>query len=120
MAKSNTISTMESFVKQFAALVKGDEAEVVAQKTFRQRNSALNTQIAVMTGDLVAKEEAVTDAEEEFQKARLNYGKELKSQDRTSYVRTLVSKKNAIQEAQENLKQHTETLEFLKSELAKL
>jgi hypothetical protein len=119
MSKSNT-TVVKSFVKQFAALLQGDTAEVTAQKVFRQVQSSLNTQIAVMNGDLVAKEDAVTDAREELDKARLNYGKELASSDRTSYVRNLITKKNAVESAQEALDTHLETLDFLKGELVRL
>jgi hypothetical protein len=73
-----------------------------------------------MNGDLVAKEEAVTDAKEAYNKARLNNGKELASADRTQYVRNLVSANNAVKEAEEALDAHKETLEFLKSELVAL
>lgn len=120
MSKSNTTATAKSFIKQFAALLQGDTAEVTAQKVFRQVQSALNTQIAVMTGDLVGKEDAVSDAKEELDKARLNYGKELASSDRNLYVRRLVEKKNSVESAEEALSIHTETLNFLKSELARL
>ena len=119
MSKSNT-TVVKSFVKQFAALLQGDTAEVTAQKVFRQVQSSLNTQIAVMNGDLVAKEDAVTDAKEELDRARLNYGKELASSDRTAYVRNLITKKNAVESAQEALDTHLETLDFLKGELVRL
>ena len=120
MSKSNTTVVVKSFVKQFAALLQGDTAEVTAQKVFRQVQSSLNTQIAVMNGDLVAKEDAVTDAKEELDRARLNYGKELASSDRTAYVRNLINKKNAVESAQEALDTHLETLDFLKGELVRL
>lgn len=119
MSKSNT-TVVKSFVKQFAALLQGDTAEVTAQKVFRQVQSSLNTQIAVMNGDLVAKEDAVTDAKEELDRARLNYGKELASSNRTDYVRNLINKKNAVENAQEALDTHLETLDFLKGELVRL
>jgi hypothetical protein len=120
MSKSNTTVVVKSFVKQFAALLQGDTAEVTAQKVFRQVQSSLNTQIAVMNGDLVAKEDAVTDAKEELNKARLNYGRELASSDRTAYVRNLINKKNAVESTQEALDTHLDTLAFLKRELSNL
>jgi hypothetical protein len=116
----NTTATMKSFIKGFVALVQGDTAEVLAQKVFRQVQSALNTQIAIMTGDQVAKEEAVTDAIERYEKARLNNGRELHSSDRTAYVKNLVSAHNAVKEAEEALNTHKETLQFLKDELKTL
>jgi len=115
----NTV-TVKSFVKSFVALVQGDSAEAQAQKTFRQVQSALNTQIAVMTGDLVSKEEAVSDAQEAFGKAVINNGRELSSGDRTGYVRNLISAKNSVSNAQGELDEHKETLQFLKDQLASL
>jgi hypothetical protein len=116
----NTSSTVKSFIKGFVALVQGDTAEATAQKVFRQVQSALNTQIAIMTGDQVAKEENVSDAKERYEKARLNNGKELHSSDRTQYVRNLVAANNAVKEAEESLDTHRETLQFLRNELASL
>jgi len=116
----NTSATVKSFIKGFVALVQGDTAEATAQKVFRQVQSALNTQIAIMTGDQVAKEESVSDAKERYEKARLNNGKELASGDRTQYVRALVSANNSVKEAEEALELHKETLQFLKNELASL
>jgi len=118
--QANTSVTVKSFIKGFVALVQGDTAEATAQKVFRQVQSALNTQIAIMTGDQVAKEESVSDAKERYEKARLNNGKELASGDRTQYVRALVSANNSVKEAEEALDLHKETLQFLKNELASL
>jgi hypothetical protein len=116
----NTSATVKSFIKGFVALVQGDTAEATAQKVFRQVQSALNTQIAIMTGDQVAKEENISDAKERYEKARLNNGKELNSSDRTQYVRNLVAANNAVKEAEESLDTHKETLQFLRNELASL
>jgi len=118
--QANTSVTVKSFIKGFVALVQGDTAEATAQKVFRQVQSALNTQIAIMTGDQVAKEESVSDAKERYEKARLNNGKELASGDRTQYVRALVSANNSVKEAEEALDLHKETLQFLKNELVSL
>lgn len=120
MKSANTSATVKSFIKGFVALVQGDTAEAQAQKVFRQVQAALNTQIAVMTGNSVEKEEAVEDAKDALNKARLNYGKELSSSDRTRYVQNLIDASNALKEAEEDLVAHNETLEFLKAELAAL
>jgi hypothetical protein len=118
--QANTSATVKSFIKGFVALVQGDTAEATAQKVFRQVQSALNTQIAIMTGDQVAKEENVSDARERYEKARLNNGKELASKDRTYYVQNLVEANNSVKEAEEALELHKETLQFLRNELAAL
>lgn len=120
MKSANTSATVKSFIKGFVALVQGDTAEAQAQKVFRQVQAALNTQIAVMTGNSVEKEEAVEDAKVALNKARLNNGKELPSSERTRYVQNLVDASNALKEAEEALVAHNETLDFLKAELAAL
>lgn len=114
MKKSTT------FMKRFAELAKGETPEALAEKVFRQVQSSLNTQIAIMTGDLVTKEDAVKDAQEAFEKTRLNYGRELKPTDRQNYVINLVNAKNALQKAADDLDTHVDTLKFLKNELASL
>lgn len=120
MKNSSTTATVTSFIKGFVALVQGDTAEAQAQKVFRQVQSGLNTQIAVMTGNLVEKEEAVEDAKIALDKARLNNGKDLKPSDRAAYVQKLIDCKENLAEAEEALKYHVETLDFLKAELASL
>ena len=109
-----------TFVERFVAIVNGDNPEALAQKVFRQVQSALNTQIAIMTGDLVTKEEELEIAKERLQKAILNNGRSLESHDRTSYVRNLVSAHNSVKEAEESLDTHIETLKFLRNQLSTL
>ena len=41
------MKTVSSFVKEVIAIIKGDDAEVTAQKIFRQADSAFKAQIAV-------------------------------------------------------------------------
>jgi hypothetical protein len=120
MKSQTTASTKKSFIKGFVALVQGDSAEATAEKVFRQVQSAINTQIAIMNGDLVGKEDNVTEKREAYQKARFNNGSELKSCDRIHYVRNLVAANNAVKDAEDELEIHKETLEFLKNELASL
>lgn len=110
--------TVKSFVKGFLALVKGDTDEAKAEKVFRQAQSALNTQIAVLTGDSVRKEDAVSEAKEALEKARVNNG-ELIS-DRERYVRNILDAKNTLTYVEEELEKHVEKLAFLKGELTNL
>lgn len=108
-------TTIKSFVKQFVAAVKGDDATVVAEKVFRQAQSALNSQISSLQGDTVGLEDAVGDAKEALDKARINYGGVIS--DRNYYVRTLLDRKNAVTKAEEALETHKEKIDFLKAEL---
>ena len=106
---------MKSFVKGFVALVKGDDAEATAQKVLRLADSALKTHIANLKGDLITKEDAVTAAHENLAKARINNGTIIA--DRTRYVNGLLTAKNDVAMAEEELTNLTDKIEFLETEL---
>lgn len=109
---------VKSFVNQFLAIAKGDTVEAQAQKALRQAESALNTQIAVLTGDTVNLEEAVETAKEILNAARVNNGQTIEK--REAYVQTLLNRKNDVTDAEIALEKHTAKLAFLKAELAQL
>lgn len=108
------MNTVKSFVKQFLAAVKGDTDEVAAQKALRQANSALSTQISILEGDLVNKEDAVTAAEDALSKAVVNNGNPITNRD--SYVENLLYSKNSVTTAKEALDNHKAKIEFLKEQ----
>lgn len=112
------MSKMNSFVKQFVAAVKGDDVEVQAQKAWRSAESALKVQIAAREGDTIAKEDKVTEAKEVLNQARINYGKTITN--REYYINTLISAKNQLTEAEEELEAHMMELDFLKEEFKTL
>ena len=105
----------KSFIKEFVAVVKGDDAEASAQKALRQADSALQTQIASLTGDTITLEDKVTAAKEAHVLARVNNGNVIT--DRSVYVRNLLNAKNAVTVAEEELKAHKEKIAFLQGEL---
>jgi len=107
-----------SFVNQFLAYVKGDTAQVQAEKVFRQAQSALNVSISSLTGDTVNFEDAITEAEENLLAARINKG--LAITDRSAYVSQLLSAKNKLTTAEENLEMHNQKLNFLLQTLSAL
>ena len=109
---------MKSFVRQFIAVVTGDNAEAVAQKALRQADSALQSQIASLKGDTIGLEDAVTAAKEAEELATVNNGKTITN--RESYVRGLLDSKNAVTVAEERLKDHKEKIAYLESKLASL
>lgn len=111
---------IKSFVKSFIALVQGDDTTVLAEKVYRQANSALKTQISSLEGDTVTFEEAVTDAKEALGKSRLNNGNPIEAVNRNSYVANLISARNRVVTAEETLEAHLEKLDFLKNELVEL
>lgn len=108
------MNKVKSFIKQFAASITGDSATAQAEKALRQADSALKTHIAVLTGDIVSKEDAVTTAKERMQQATINNGNAITNRD--AYVRGLFDAKNALTEAEEALKLHKEKIDFLASQ----
>lgn len=118
MSNVKTTLKMKSFVKQFVSLVQGDTAEASAQKALRSADAGLSTHIAVLKGDLIAKEDAVATATEKLSGAKVNFGKEIT--DRDSYVRNLLSAKNSLTEAEESLEAHKAKLLFLEETKASL
>ena len=114
----STTKTVKSFIKQFVAVVTGDSSEAQAQKVYRQASSGLSTQISVLTGDSVGKEDAVTDAKEKLALARVNNGNLITN--REYYVQNLLDAKNNLTKAEEELAKHNAKLEFLKGELTNL
>jgi len=104
-------TTMNSFVKQYVAAVKGDDAEVQAQKAFRSADSALKVQIASLNGDVIKLEDDVEAAKEALTSACINGGKVIF--DRNHYVEQLVSAKNRLTQAEKALKDHNSKLAFL-------
>lgn len=109
------MNTVKSFVKQFAAILVGDNTTAQAEKALRQADSALKTQIASLKGDTISFEDAVTDAKEAQSKARVNKGVQISN--RTSYVQNLLEAKNTVTQAEEALEIHLAKISFLESEL---
>lgn len=115
------MNKVNSFVKQFCAVVTGDSSKATAEKVKRSADSALNMQIALKNGDTIRLEDNVSDAKEALKNARVNNGKEMKSEnDRLQYVSNLIASRNAVVEAEEALEDHKELLKFLNTELKAL
>ena len=108
----------KSFIKQFTAAITGDDAKALAAKTWRQVESGLTMQIAALKGDLIRKEDAVTDAQEALDTARINGGKSIS--DRDTYVSNLIAAKEALILAEKQLDAHKKTIAFLEEEYANL
>ncbi len=110
--------TVKSFVRQFEAIIKGDDSRVKAEKVFRQANSGLSSTISTLGGDTINFEDAVTEAKEALDKARVNYGNSI--DDRSQYVTNLLNAKNKVTLAEEAFNKHSAKIVFLKEELENL
>ena len=112
------MNKLNSFAKQFVAIIKGDDAEAKAAKVWRQCESAFKVQIAALGGDLIRKEDAVSQAEEQLSKALVNNGNEITDRDR--YIANLISAKESLKQAEKQLATHKETIAFLEEQYALL
>ena len=112
------MNKLNAFVKEFVAIIKGDEAEAKAAKVWRQAESAFKVQIAALGGDLIRKEDTVTQAEEKLTKALVNNGCEII--DRDAYIANLISAKESLKQAEKQLAAHKETIAFLEEQYALL
>jgi len=113
-----TSTKVKSFVKSFEAIIKGDDAKAQAQKTLRQADHALKSQIASLNGDTIDFETDLEKALEKQGLARVNNGRLI--DDRKGYVTNLLLAKNAVIEAESALETHKEKIAFLESELKAL
>lgn len=113
-----TLKKVKSFVRQFEAVVKGDDAAALGEKVFRQADSALQCQIASLKGDTIRLEDGVESAKEELALCRVNHGKTISNRD--TYVSRLLEAKNGLTNAEEALEAHILKLEFLEEELKNL
>ncbi|MEI6186953.1 MAG: hypothetical protein WCP46_00430 [Alphaproteobacteria bacterium] len=100
------------------AKIQGDDATAKAEKAFRQADSAIRTQVNSLKGDVIAKEDAVTEAQERQAEARINNGQPITNRD--AYVRALLDAKNAVTKAEQDLEIHNAKIAFLESELEAL
>lgn len=112
------MNKLNSFAKQFVAIIKGDDAEAKAAKVWRQAESAFKVQIAALSGDLIRKEDAVTQATEKLAAALVNGGKEIN--DRDQYISNLVAYKESLKQAEKQLAVYQETINFLEEQYALL
>lgn len=112
------MNKMNAFMKEFVAIIKGDDAEAKAAKVWRQAESGLKVQIANLEGDIINKEDAVLQAEENLANARVNYGKEIT--DRRSYVQNLLNAQDKLNDVTAELEAHKSTITFLKEQYDKL
>lgn len=112
------MNKLNAFMREFVAIVKGDDTEALAAKVWRQGEAALKVAIAGAEGDLISKEEDVESAKEKLRLARANNGKEIT--DRNRYVLGLVEAQNNLTEAEDRLEAHRKTIVFLKGQYEEL
>ena len=107
-----------SFKNQLLAHLKGDDNTVIAEKRWRQANSAFTSHIAQMEGKSIDFEDAVDQAKENYKMACINNGNSI--DDKAAYIRLVINSHNAVTTAQEALETHINELTALPSILSDL
>lgn len=105
----------KSFIAQFVALIKGDDAEAQAQKVWRQAESAFKTQISALEGKTLDFEDKIVEAHEAAQLRLLNNGKKI--EDRDAYIKSVLEAENRVLEAEENMVEHKRKIDLLQKKL---
>lgn len=113
--KKNQVS---SFINQFIATVKGDDAQAQAEKNWRKANSALKSAIPSSEGDTIRFEDELETAKEALKKAKVNYGNDITNP--SAYIEGLLRARQAVEDAQENLELHLKKVAILNEELESL
>ena len=108
------MKNLKNFVQAVEAKLKGEDASTVAKKIQKQADSAFKAHIACLTGDTIALEDKVADAEEALVLARINNANTIS--DRNAYIQNLILKQNNLTVAKQNLESHKETIAFLEEQ----
>jgi hypothetical protein len=111
-------TVVTSFISQFIASIKGDDAQAKAEKNWRRANSALKSAIPSAEGDSIQFEDAVDSAKENLNKALINNGEDITDSKR--YVENILRATEALEEAKENVELHKKKLSILNDALKAL
>lgn len=104
----------KSFKETVQEKLKGENAETISEKIQKQADSAFKAHIACLTGDTIALEDKVADAEEALVLARINNANTIS--DRNAYIQNIILKQNNLTVAKQNLESHKETIAFLEEQ----
>lgn len=113
---SNTLKKGDLFIKEVMSRISGDDKAALAAKISRKAISAIEGQLASLKAKEVDDENAVEEAQEELNNAL--YPKEMFSNNK-SYCEAIVYRQELLEEAEENLKQTKDSIQFFNSILGK-
>ena len=112
------MENLSNFVRLAIAKISGHDAEATALKIERKAIAALASQIAVQEALVIDYEQAVEDAEEKLDEARINSGNLI--EDRDWYVQSIVDAHEFLEDSKKQLADLKEIIKFLKSELSNI
>ena len=104
------MNKINAFVKEFIAIIKGDDAEALGLKNWRYAESALKIQITSLGGELIKREDEVEKAKEQLLRARVNFGNEITNSD--IYSSQLLRYKDNLTKVEKELEATKRTIEF--------
>lgn len=104
-----------TFLDRVIALVKGDDATTKAAKIQKKAKSLLKIEISQLENQILKQEDVISDCKEAYENSVMNGGSTDFGDD---YVEVLTEKYNAWKEAEDELAQMKEQLEFYKKVLA--
>jgi hypothetical protein len=111
-------TVIKSFVKTVVAKIKGDDAEVFAEKLWRRAQSLYTAAIPSEKAKLYNFTEAVEIAQENLNNARVNNA--LAIENGEAFIENVLEARVALEEAQENLVLQEKKIAMLEEELALL
>lgn len=110
------MTKMESYIAEAVALIKGDDAAVLATKNWRKSVSAFKVQLAAMEGSLISKEDKLETAQEILKKALYNNGNLIGDNEGDLFIQHLIDAQNLVEKAEKELAAHKKTMEFLQAQ----
>ncbi len=112
---------ISNFIEDFSKAAIGEDVAVVAARTMKGALCALKSHVASFEGDTGNLEANVESAKSDLDKARVNFGGEMPTQEaRESYVGNLLEASNRVTKAEFHLEQHNASIKFLEGEYSSL
>lgn len=105
----STTKTLNSFVQQVLARLKGDDSTVLATKIARKASSAVDTQIAALKAKQVDCEDALDNAKEALEIAK--YPTEMITDSKT-YIQGIQAAEIVLEQAKTNLEDVNTSIKY--------
>ena len=114
-----SVARGKSFLREFAAYLKGDDDAAKGEKVYRQMLTSIRLQMNLREAGLVTAEQEIEDAEQKLRGARFNKGELLSDADIKDgkYVERLFAARAALEEAIDKKDKLENELDVLNKEL---
>jgi len=109
-----------NFTESFKAEAQGDDLNAYAEKAWKGTKSSLDVTVATMKGEVIELEDKVDDAKEHFKRAKVAFGKRVKQETAANYIANIITAKNAVTVAVNELENKKSDLKFFQGLLKDL